>query len=217
MKKYFTRMGDGYGVYLTGDEIREDIRAGSEDAAKRGKIPPLSDEDVEHIVEIIKMDGIIVGVRQGEQVVASTDQGSDTLGAECGIPIDRAVQLQVYERGYGLDSSDYGFTDYNFKAVKAIASYEAASTERALEMSIIPLLYGGMPNLGFYTKPDGPVENWAELLPNAKIDEARTAQEEAVTHAVRDMVYVAGHMYEAGADGVNLDTCGAAGDADFLA
>jgi dimethylamine--corrinoid protein Co-methyltransferase len=89
--------------------------------------------------------------------------------------------------------------------------------ERALEGTIIPLLYGGMPNLGFYTKPDGPVENWAELLPVAKVDEALKAQEEAVDLAVHDIVYVSEQMDAIGADGINLDTCGAAGDADFLA
>jgi len=217
MKEYYTRMGDGFGVYMTEAEIREEIRTGVEDAARRGKIPPLTEDEEEHLFEIITMDGIIVGVRHGEQVVASTDQGADTVAAECGVPIDRIIQTQLYERGYGLDSTDYGFTDYNFKAVKSIVSYEAASVERAVEGSIIPVLYGGMPNLGFYTKPDGPVDNWAELLPNGKIEEARAAQEEAVQLAVHDIVYVAEQMYEAGADGINLDTCGAAGDADFLA
>ena len=33
----------------------------------------------------------------------------------------------------------------------------------------MPLFYGAMPNLGFYTKPDGPVDNWAVLLPEGKI------------------------------------------------
>ena len=217
MKKYYTRMGDGFGVYLTEEEIRADIRDGVEDAAKRGKIPPLTEEEMDHLFGIITMDGIIVGVRHGDQVVSSTDQGADTIAAECGIPIDRILQTQIYERGYGMDSTDYGFTDYNYKAVKSIVSYEAASIEKALEGSIIPMLYGGMPNLGFYTKPDGPVDNWAELLPLGKIKEAMKAQEEAVEHAVRDIVYVAGMMDEAGVDGIDLDTCGAAGDADFLA
>lgn len=217
MKEYYTRMGDGYGVYMTSDEIKDEILAGVSDAARRGKIPPLTEEEMRRLFEIITMDGIIVGVKHGDQVVGSTDQGADTVGAECGVPIDRILQTQLYERGYGLDSTDYGFTDYNFKAVKSIVSYEAASVEKAVEGSIIPVLYGGMPNLGFYTKPDGPVDNWAELLPNAKIDEARAAQEEAIKHAVHDMVYVADQMYDAGVDGINLDTCGAAGDADFLA
>ena len=217
MEKYFTRMGDGYGTYMTADEIMTDIRNGVEDAASRGKIPPLTDEEMEHLFQIITMDGVIVGVRHGMQVVSSTDQGADTCGCECGVPIDRVNQVQLLERCFGSDSTDYGFTDYNFKAVKSIAGYEAMSLERALDTSVIPILYGGMPNLGFYTKPDGPVENWAELLPAGKIQEALQAQEEAVGYAVHDMVYVAEQMHEIGADGINLDTCAAAGDADFLA
>jgi dimethylamine--corrinoid protein Co-methyltransferase len=74
-----------------------------------------------------------------------------------------------------------------------------------------------MPDLGRYTQPDGPIPNWSQLLPLGKIDEARAAQEEAVPAAVEDIVYVAAGMHEAGADGINLDTAGAAGDADFLA
>ena len=217
MQRYFTRMGDGDALLLSEEEIRSDIREGTADGARRGKISPLTKEEMDRLFEIIAMEGVVVGVRQGDQVVASTDQGSDTVGAECGVPIDRIVQAQMYERGFGLDSTDYGFTDYNFKAVKSIASYEAASLEKALEGTVIPILYGGMPNLGFYTKPDGPVENWAELLPQGRIDEALVAQEEAVGFAVHDMVYCAEQMYGAGADGFNLDTCGAAGDCDFLA
>ena len=34
---------------------------------------------------------------------------------------------------------------------------------------------------------------------------------------VKDIVFVGSLMYESGADGINLDTAGAAGDADFLA
>ncbi len=66
-------------------------------------------------------------------------------------------------------------------------------------------------------RPDGPVPNPADLLPKGKIAEARAAQEEAMELAIRDMVYVAGKMYESGADGINFDTAGAAGDHDFLA
>ena len=73
-----------------------------------------------------------------------------------------------------------------------------------------------MPNLVFYTKPDGPVENWAVLLPEGRIKEALAAQEEAVPHAVNDILYVAKQMNEVGADAFELDTAGAAGDADFL-
>ena len=94
---------------------------------------------------------------------------------------------------------------------------QKAAMEQAQQITLIPLLYGAMPNLGLYTKPDGPVDNWSELLPLAKISEAKAAQEEAVEHAVKDMVFVASGMYESGADGINFDTCGASGDADVLA
>ena len=74
-----------------------------------------------------------------------------------------------------------------------------------------------MPNLGLYSQPDGPFPNPAELLPSGKIDEARQSLENTVVDAVKDIVFVAGAMYESGADGINLDSVGAAGDADFLA
>jgi dimethylamine--corrinoid protein Co-methyltransferase len=74
-----------------------------------------------------------------------------------------------------------------------------------------------MPNLGLYSQPDGPCPNPSDLLPLGKIDEARQAYEEAIEYAVSDIVYVASAMYEGGVDGINIDTVGAAGDADFLA
>ena len=38
MKKYMTRMGDGYRVELSEEEIWEDIKAGMEDAVSRGGV-----------------------------------------------------------------------------------------------------------------------------------------------------------------------------------
>ena len=49
-KKYFTRMGDGSIVYMTEEEIRADILAGVMDAADRGKIAPLTEADMNHIM-----------------------------------------------------------------------------------------------------------------------------------------------------------------------
>ena len=39
---YFTRMGDGSGIYMSAEEIRRDIEEGVSDAMKRGKIEGLS-------------------------------------------------------------------------------------------------------------------------------------------------------------------------------
>jgi dimethylamine--corrinoid protein Co-methyltransferase len=122
----------------------------------------------------------------------------------------------IHERVLGADFVDIGLSDYNFKTVKGVAKREAAVLKNALNKTTLPLFYGAMPNLGFYTKPDGPVDNWAVLLPEGKIKESMAAQEEAVEHAVKDIVYVAEQLNDVGADGINLDTCGAAGDADFL-
>jgi len=216
-KKYFTRMGDGSIVYMTEAEIRKDISDGVSDAAKRGKIAPLTEEEMSHIYDICTMPGGVVGVAPEDTIVTTSDSGSDKFSIKCGIPSDRSVNAMIHERVLGADSVDIGYSDYNYKTVKGVAKREAGVLKSALSKTTLPLLYGAMPNLGFYTKPDGPVDNWAVLLPQGKIKEAMAAQEEAVEHAVKDIVYVAEQMYEAGADGINLDTCGAAGDADFLA
>ena len=215
--QYLTRMGDGSIVYMTEEEIRADIKAGAEDAADRGKIPKLSQEEMERVYEIVTMPGNMVGVEAEEAVVTTSDSGSIKMHLTCGIPIDRTVGAMIHERVLGADSVDIGLQDYNYKTVKGIAKREAAEIKSALENTTMPVYYGAMPNLGFYTKPDGPVENWAELLPEGKIKEALAAQEEAVEHSVRDIVFVAEQMNDVGADGFQLDTCGAAGDADFLA
>ena len=216
-KKYLTRTGDGSIVYMTEAEIRDDISAGIEDAVKRGKVPPLNEDDIEKLVEIITMPGVIVGVEHGKQVVSTSDSGSDKISHVCGVPMDRCIQTEVFEKAFGADSVDIGYPDYSYKAVKPVAYMESLVMQNAQERNVMPILYGAMPNLGLYTKPDGPVDNWAELLPLGKIEEAYKAQEDAVEMAVKDMVYVADYMYEAGADGLNMDTCGAAGDADLLA
>jgi len=216
-KKYFTRMGDGSVVYMTEAEIRADMAEGIADAVKRGKIDPLTDEEVEHLYDIITMPGSIVGVEPGKQIVLTNDSGAYKLNIKSQIPIVKDNEVLIYERCLGVDSVDVGNSDYNYKTAKGVAQREAGALKQALNISTMPLFYGAMTNLGFYTKPDGPVENWAELLPLGQIKEAMAAQEDAIPHAVKDIVYVAKQMYDVGADGINLDTSGAAGDADFLA
>jgi len=216
-EQIFTRMGDGSGVYLSPEEIRYDLEAGTKDAADRGKIPELSREELDYLFEIIAMPVTVIGVKRGEEVVSSSDSGAFKITYQSHIAMDRATAVQVHEKVLAADSLDLGNIDYSYKAVKAILHDEAKVMELVQANTIMPVLYGSMPNLGLYTKPDGPVDNWSELLPLAKIDEARAAQEEAIEHAVKDMVYIGEGMYEAGADGMNFDTCGASGDADILA
>ncbi|MGF6376984.1 dimethylamine--corrinoid protein Co-methyltransferase [Clostridiales Family XIII bacterium PM5-7] len=215
--EYFTRMGDGSGIYMTEEEIRKDIDDGIFDAMKRGKIDGLTDEEKEYLFEIVTMDSNVIGVKRGYEVVSTSDSGCFKLNYQAHIPMDRTTAVLINERVLGLDSVDIGNIDYSYKTVKPILHDEAKVMEIAQAQAVIPVLYGGMPDLGRYTKPDGPVDNWSELLPLGKLDEAKAAQEEAVEHAVKDLVYIADGMVAAGADGMNFDTSGASGDADFLA
>lgn len=217
MEKHFTRMGDGSGIYMSKEEIRADLADGTTDAADRGKIPPLSAEELDYLYEIVATPVNIVSVARGKETVTSSDSGAFKINYQADISLDRAISIQVHEKVLAADSLDLGNIDYSYKSVKAILHDEAKVMENVQMNTIMPVLYGAMPNLGLYTKPDGPVDNWSELLPRAKIAEARQAQEEAVELAVKDMVYIAEGMYKAGADGMNFDTCGASGDADFLA
>ena len=61
-----TRMGDGHRVELTPDELRRDILQGSEHAARRGKISPLDDADIERLEEIFAYPGRIAPLCQDD-------------------------------------------------------------------------------------------------------------------------------------------------------
>ncbi len=84
-------------------------------------------------------------------------------------------------------------------------------------MTIFPLLYGFMPNLGLYYRPDGSFANPSDLLPLGKIDEARRTQEEALEACHEDCVEMSDCMVAMGADGIDYDTVASTGDAEFLA
>lgn len=218
MSKYFTRMGDGSVVWMTEEDIRWDLEEGMKDAADRGKIPELTDDEMHRLFEIIADPQKTVSCERGNEAVVTFDAGTLKLPVRAGLPIDRMTTILAHERILCSDTMELCTTDYSYKSIKNFVHEEAMSMELAQLNSTIPVFYGAMPNLGQYTKPDGPIDNWSELLPMAKIAEARAAQEEAVEHAVRDMVFIASALYEeGGADGINFDTVGASGDGDLLA
>jgi dimethylamine--corrinoid protein Co-methyltransferase len=216
MGKYATRMGDGFRVEMTEDEIRRDIELGTEDAARRGKINALSDDHMKHLLDIFKSPDRSVGVERGNEVVLSYDSAT-TKFKRCNVSVSKIQSLQIYERMLGSDMLELAHIDYSFKPVKPIVVFEQPILEQALLMTIPPLFYGAMPNLGLYSQPDGPCVNPGDLLPKGQIAEARSSYEEQIEHSVKDMVYIGSRMYEAGADGINFDTTGAAGDAEFYA
>lgn len=215
MEKVFSRMGDGFPFEMTTVELMRDLEEGTADAADRGKIPPLSGDELDYLYELFRQPQHFVGVTRGKEVVLTYDALHVKL-MRAAVPVDRIQTLQIYEKLLGADTIELGHVDYSFKPVKPITAMEQTVMEQALLVTHAPLFYGAMPNLGLYSRPDGPFANPSELLPQGKIREARESYEQCVEEAVKDIVYVGSALYESGADGINLDTTGAAGDADFL-
>lgn len=222
MRKYLSRRGDGALIEMTTEEFMRDFEAGTADAADRGKIEPLSKGDLEQLLEIFTDTNRFVSVEPGNEVPLTHDIGTlrlmgDQGNSGVGIPLSRVQGIQVHERAFCSDTMELGHIDYSFKPVKPVIAMEQQELENALLSTILPLFYGAMPNLGTYYSPDGPFGNPSDLLPMGKVKEALEAQEGAVEHATRDMIYISERMAEVGCDGINFDTTGAAGDTDFKA
>jgi dimethylamine--corrinoid protein Co-methyltransferase len=204
-----TRMGDGSCVEKTRDELRADIEDGVRQGAGRAKVPPLTPEEIDHLLEIFASAARMTGVPLGDEVVLSCDGST-------GLRLSKLDSLAEAER-VGGDLCELQQDDYSYKAVKTAVAGEQRRMQEAQYRLTIPVQYGAQADLGRYSVPDGPVPNWSQLLPEGRIDEARAAQEEAAREAEQDMYRVAAALWEAGADGIDFDTSGAAGDADFLA
>jgi len=216
-KKIFSRMGDGEAVYLSKEEIREDVLAGMDNAVTKGKSKALDSDEIAYLIDILCMPAKNVSVERGMEGICSFDAGTLKIPVRSGVPVDRSTDVLIHERVLCSDSMELCSTDYSFKAIKNIAPEEAMAMEQIQQTAIIPLFYGAMPNMGLYTKPDGPEENWSMLLPEGKISEALEAQETAAEYCIRDMIHVGSALAEAGADGIQFDTSGASGDADLYA
>jgi dimethylamine---corrinoid protein Co-methyltransferase len=211
-----TRMGDGSFITMSEEEVKADVEEGVQDAVKRGKIEPLSADEIDYIVDICCRPQKFVSVQHGNELILTYDSGTLKI-TRLGIPIGTPQIMQIYERAFAADTLELAYVHYSFKPIKMIVPEEQYAVAETSLVTTAPLFYGAMPNLPLYTQPDGPCPNAAELLPAGKIAEARAAQEEAVEYAVKDMVFVSSGVYEAGADGIDFDTTAAAGDAEFQA
>ena len=95
---------------MTAEEVREDIQAGSADAASaRRQIPELTAEEQERLFEIIADPSRIVSVKPGEEVIVTDDgctmsfySGQD--GGGVGVPLSRMQAVLTYERACGADT-----------------------------------------------------------------------------------------------------------------
>ncbi len=221
-KQILTRMGDGERLWMDVEDVMDDIRDGSADAAKRLGVPALSSEDQKRLFDILAEPSRIVSVNPGEEVVVSDDgttmsfySGQD--GGGVGTPLSRQQAVLTYERACGADTTSLGHSDYSYKPVKSIINFEANDYYNISQATTAPFFYGAQPNMGLYFQPDGPCPNAAELMPLGKIEEARRAQEQACEYLADDLVFVGSKLADVGLEGLNFDTSGSAGDADFLA
>ena len=217
-----TRMGDGYVTELTPQQLRDDLEAGSADAVKRGKVPPLEENEIDWLVDLFTNPSRIMGVEAGHEVILTKDGSVNTLysaqlSSGVGLPLGREQCFRIFERAFCFDTMEIGHPDYSYKPVKPIVALEATGVEQALLTAIIPVFYGAMPNFGLYAQPDGPFPNPADLLPRGEIQAAREAQMQMAAACKADMLYVSRVMAEVGSDGINFDTTASTGDAEFLA
>jgi dimethylamine--corrinoid protein Co-methyltransferase len=220
--RIITHMGDGERIHMSRQEIAEDILDGTNDAADKGIIPALTKAEREQLLDILCEPGRMVSVSPGEEVIVTDDACSmsfymDQENSGMGLPISRHQALLAWERVCCGDTACMGHVDFSVKPVKNIINYETTEYYSNSQATTIPLFYGAQPNMGLYYQPDGPFENPGELMPCGKIAEARKAQVDAAEQMKKDIVYIGKKMNEVGCEGINLDTSGSAGDADFYA
>lgn len=220
MKEITTSRGDGVRITLSEDELRKDIVTGSEDAAKKGKIDPLSEAEINYLADIFGMPGKTVSVEPGKEVVVS-DDGAGLMpswgrpSAGHAIPISDHQSILMYERVYCGDTCGLGFPDYSYKPVKSAIGYARSHYKTISMLTTIPLIYGSQPNMGMYYHPTGPVESPSDYFSKYDFDKAWALQEEAAERMRSDVFDVARELHEVGCEAMNLDTSGSAGDADF--
>jgi len=221
-KETFTRMGDGELVAMSSEAIKEDIMAATQQAAQRAKIPELTTDEIAQLVDIMTEEPRAVSVAFGQEVIVTDDGCSMSFysgqdGGGVGVPMSRLQAVLTYERACSADTTSMGHSDYSFKPVKPIINFEMNEYYTASMMTTAPFLYGAQPNMGSYFQPDGPHPNPADLMPQGKIKEAQEMQEAAAEQLRQDLVFVGKKLNGIGCEGLNFDTAGSAGDADYWA
>ncbi len=212
-----TRMGSGKAIEMSRAEIKADIEKGVEAAVENGGVEPLSRTEIDRLVELHCLPARFIGLERGKELVTSFDGGSIKL-KRLNISIGRIADAQIFERVLCADSAEFAHVDYSFKPVKPIIDSEQIEFKQALQVTVAPMFYGAMPNLSLYYEPVGSEPNPSTvMMEEGDIGKARRAIERTVEMGVKDMVFVSRKMHEAGADGINFDTVGSAGEGDFLA
>jgi len=218
--KIMTRMGDSSNVELTRDELRTEFITGSEEAAKKAKIPVLTENEIDYLVDMFAAPTRIWGVQRGNEVVMTKDGcvnalNSSRMSSGVVAPVNREVGVRLFESMLGFDSMEISHNDYSVKPQRFLKALEMLHVELLMETTIFPLLYGFMPNLGLYFKTDGPFDNPYDLMQQGKMKESQETQEAAGEKCLEDCIEMSDCMVEMGADGIDFDTVASTGDAEF--
>ena len=97
MGKISTRMGDGHRVKMPEAEVLKDLEAGTQDAAERAKIPPLTQNEIQYLFEMHQCTDKAVGVPQGKEICLTYDSGTTKL-KRANISVSKIQSLQFFER-----------------------------------------------------------------------------------------------------------------------
>ena len=220
MREIMTSSGDGRCIVFSPDDLQRNIVAGSDDAAQKGKIDGLTQDEINHLVDIFRQPTKTVSVEPGKEVVVS-DDGAGLMAswgrpsAGHAIPISDHQSILMYERVYCGDTCGLGFPDYSYKPVKSAIGYARSHYKAISMLTTIPLIYGSQPNLGMYYHPTGPIPTPFDYFTKFEFEKGFELQEEAAQMMRDDIFYVAEQLYEVGCEAINLDTTGSAGDAEF--
>ncbi|MDI3486752.1 MAG: dimethylamine---corrinoid protein Co-methyltransferase [Methanolobus sp.] len=223
MSKIHTRMGDGRRVEMTREEIKAEIEDGNNNAATKGKVPSLTDDELDHLADIFTTPERFVSVNPEDLVVMSTDVAPDTIFMNyseyggVGVPTDTVTAQMIAERVCGSDCVQNAFRGGNLKGTSVSIMQVRQDIEALAMNTIAPIIYTTMPNMGAYFKPDGPFDNCGDLMAAGKIKEGQETYEAIVPSIVKDAMYISEMVTSIGADCINLDTAAAAGDAEFQA
>ena len=101
MAKIRTRFGDGTPVELSESELMQDLETGTAEAAERGNIPVLSEEELQHLFDIFKAPYNFISVEPGNEVILSYDAGTLKI-RRVGVNVDRIVRGPVEELTEGF-------------------------------------------------------------------------------------------------------------------
>lgn len=220
--KYHTRMGDGRLVEMTKEELKNDIEEGANKAAEKSRVPDLTEDDKEHLLEIFTTKERMVCIEREDAIVLSTDNAATSIFGNysefggVGVPTNYLISNIMLERAIGNDILMYGFLGGNYKEAHLMATQITMELEAILTNTINPQLYISMPNFGAYYKPDGAFDNVGDLMAEGKIEEGRKVSEEVIPASNKAIKFMADTVNKIGVDCLNLDTTGAAGDAEFL-